>query len=352
MSKVINLPQSQPCHEEASLWVTRLDEGLTEQQEAALRTWLAADPQHVEAFLELARLWDKMGSLSRLSALFPPPRRRTRPARVVWAAAASVALVVFAGLWGLRFMSTDLAPGAESPSSMASWHNVYETAVGEHSTITLPDGSQLMLNTNSRIVINYGDAHRLLKLERGEVHVRVAKDPERPLSVFAADRIVQAVGTEFNIQITDQQRIELVVTEGKVRVGIRDAQTAGKESEQPAVLLPDALTVAASEGIILGAADETVTELSADDIEVQLSWQNGNLIFRGESLEEAMKEVSRYTSVEFVFLDEDLKKVRVAGLFKSDDVDGLLAVLHENFQIDFKRIDDRKVLLDSQAVTP
>ena len=116
----------------------------------------------------------------------------------------------------------------------------------------------------------------------------------------------------------------------------------------PAILPPSAVTVAAGEELILGSPEEEVTEISPANIEVKLSWQNGNLIFRGESLEEAMAEVGRYTSVEFVFLDDELRKVRIAGLFRAGDVDGLLVVLRENFDIVYERVDERKVLLSAR----
>ncbi len=107
-------------------------------------------------------------------------------------------------------------------------------------------------------------------------------------------------------------------------------------------------TVAAGEELILGSSVEEVTKISPANIEVKLSWQSGNLIFRGESLEDAMAEVGRYTSVEFVFLDDELRKVRIAGLFRAGDVDGFLAVLRENFDIAYERVDERKVLLSAQ----
>jgi len=83
-------------------------------------------------------------------------------------------------------------------------------------------------------------------------------------------------------------------------------------------------------------------------VAVKLSWRKGNLIFRGESLEEAVREVERYTPVEFVFLDQDLKKIRVAGLFKAGDVRGLLATLRENFDIVYQYTDDQTVLLGKE----
>jgi transmembrane sensor len=70
-------------------------------------------------------------------------------------------------------------------------------------------------------------------------------------------------------------------------------------------------------------------------------------VFQGESLEDAVAEIERYTTVEFVILDDELKKVRIAGLFKAGDVDGLLATLKENFDVAYERTEDGRILLTS-----
>ena len=70
-------------------------------------------------------------------------------------------------------------------------------------------------------------------------------------------------------------------------------------------------------------------------------------MFRGESLEYAVAEIGRYTTVEFVIMDEELKEVKIAGLFRAGDVDGLLATLRENFDVTYDRTGDGKILLSS-----
>lgn len=87
--------------------------------------------------------------------------------------------------------------------------------------------------------------------------------------------------------------------------------------------------------------------ISESEIQVRLSWQKGNLVFRGETLAVAVQEVERYTGVEFIFLDESLKEVRVSGFFRAGDVDGMLAVLKENFDISFQHESETRVLLYS-----
>jgi len=348
MSNIHELPPAEQRHDEASLWIEKLDDGLSAKEQETFQQWMAADPENKALLFKMAGLWDKMDSLGRLTDLFPEPARhkRTSTSRRM-ALAAAVLLAVAAGWWAV--LPPHAPDSADSQAMVAtSLDDVYETAVGEHSTVSLVDGTELVLNTNTRIRVKYTPLYRLLLLESGEVNVRVAEDNNRPLSVIVGGNIVQAVGTEFNIEISNDQRIELVVTEGKVRVGVHQSLQDGMQATAPSILPSSSVTVVAGEELILGSPEEEIIEVSPADIEVKLSWRNGNLIFRGESLEEAVQEVGRYTSVEFVFLDDDLKKVRIAGLFKSGDVDGLLAVLRENFDIAYERVDERKVLLSAQ----
>jgi transmembrane sensor len=348
MSNIRIFSRRNDRYDEASRWIALLDKGLSPSDAEALQAWLAAGPDNATVLRSMVSVWDKMDCLSRLSDLFPVPVHKPRRfrAHTLALAASMVVAVTFAGLWATVRTPLPAPPPAEPQIVVGATSNsLYETAVGEQSTALLPDGTVVVLNTNSVLRVEYAPDRRVLTLERGEVNVRVAKDELRPLSVIAGDRVVQAVGTEFNVEIKDDQKIELVVTEGRVRVGVRRpapemlAQTAPDD-------LPDlSVIVSAGEELILGAPTQEVTVVSPEDIEVKLSWRGGNLIFRGESLEEAVQEIGRYTSVEFVFVNESLRKIRVAGLFKAGDVDGLLAALRENFNIVYEKVDDQTVLL-------
>lgn len=79
--------------------------------------------------------------------------------------------------------------------------------------------------------------------------------------------------------------------------------------------------------------------------EVGVSWREGNLILRREPLGEVTVELSRVTSVEFIFRDDELKKIKIAGLFEVGDVDGFLRSLQDNFNIVYRRVRNRKVIL-------
>ncbi len=344
-NNVILLPVGADMMGECSDWMAKVDRGLTDDEKSAFQQWLAGDKNNPAAFFEMAALWDKMDSLSRLTDLFPEPVKHTQSSRIApLAIAASLMIAVLAGLWGALDLSV---PGGSEPPTLAQSIDakVFETAIGEHSTINLRDGSVLTLNTNSLIRTDFSTSDRALYLERGEVHVQVAHDADRPFNVFIKDKVVQAVGTEFNLEITSDQRIELIVTEGKVLVGVFDLDLevpAADWALDPAV---PALALQAGDRVLLGSNEEEVESIEAEEIEVKLSWLEGDLIFRGESLAEAIDEIERYTTVEFVIMGEDLKKIRVAGLFKAGDVKGLLTTLKENFNIAYQQVGEEQIIL-------
>ena len=357
MSKVVPISRDDELLEAASRWVLRVDEGpLSAGEEAALAAWLDEHRRHRELLVEAAAVWEKTDALARLAELFPhdsatdrmPHRPWQRRAQVAGAAAGLVALV----LVGLLLLNPD-GDGAPSTMSVA-----YETAVGERKTVLLPDASEMVLNTDSQVAVTFTPSARVLRLARGEVLVRVAADPARPLSVIAGDRIIQAIGTEFVVEITEDRQVELLVTEGRVVIGIRPPvvpSAPGRGSDglgavvPPPVLAPrEDNIVSTGESVILAATGPVKKTLLSDDIEVELSWREGRLIFRSEPLEKALREVERYTTVEFVILDESLRTRTLSGRFRAGDVEALLLSLRVNFGITHEFDGARRVLLSSR----
>ncbi len=344
MTKMYPIESEEPRYDEASLWIERLSEGLTREEELELQSWLTENPANQVLLEKMARLWDKMDSLSRLSTLLPQPAstmESNRHRAPYYALTASVVL----GLSALLFWNWSLDRGDAPQTAQRPAEVFYETAIGGQQVNLLEDGTIITLNTSSRIGVRYSSSARVLHLEYGEVHVQVAKDPTRPLSVLAGDRVVQAVGTAFNIEIKPGREIELVVTEGSVRVGQQSTLVNVEQNKVKIVLPRSAAVITAGQELVMGNEAKQARPITDTEIQVKLSWQKGNLIFRGEPLADVVKEVERYTGVEFVFLNENLKEAHVSGFFKAGDVEGMLAVLKENFSIEYQRESENRVLL-------
>jgi transmembrane sensor len=348
VTNVHELPLPEQVYSKACLWLAKIDRGLSVIEEEELHSWLIAHPGHKEAFMRAAEMSDKMDSLSRLADMFPEPVRRSNKTFGFSLAITASFLVVFlAAVMGF-FNDESTAQKAAVLAENLFGEKRFETGKGEQSSVTLADGSVLILNTNTLVKTKYSGQQRLLMLERGEVHINVAHDSRRPFSVYIGDKIVRAIGTAFNLEIKEDRQVELIVTEGKVLVGVRAAapQTLSALARADLPELPSSQVVAEGEQLVLG--DEQVEFLEAEEINVKLSWRGGNLVFRGESLETAIAEIGRYTTVEFIVQSEELKRLRIAGRFKAGDVEGLLAALQENFNVVIHRVSEEKVVLMSR----
>ena len=324
----------------ACLWISMLDRGLTPNELTELSVWLNASPEHTRAFLELAECWDKSESLALLAEVVPHALHQSnnkapRVNRHRWGWGGAAAACVFVTV---MMISTQwwVAP-TPSPTETLT----YETAVGGLSRTSLLDGSVLTLNTNTQVEVTLTRDKRLLVLRSGEMHIDVAEDPNRPLQVIANGALFEAVGTQFNVRIDESKHVELLVTEGKVRVGIRPKSLNSLDAEERSTFQQTDIYLEQGERVTLDGDKRIVENLVPSEIDVELSWQDGNLVFRGESLSEAIAEISRYTPVEFVIFDEDLKTLRIAGLFKSGDVSGFLESLEANFDIRYERSGNR-----------
>ena len=333
MSGVRRLVTEEQRNEEASQWIAKLESGLNADQAQQLREWMWEDSRNEEVLAEMAALWDRMDVLANLTDLFPhvPHHMTTKWRRA--AIAASVVLAAIAGIWSV----VDVNQEAPLPVMAKA---TYETRIGDQANMTLADGSDIRLNTNTRAVVALRENSRVIFLERGEIHVEVAHDPTRPFSVFAGNRIVQAVGTAFNVKLDDHQHVEVVVTDGRVLVGIRPNNDSASS-----VIAGSSLSVSEGERVVLDDEVGQIESLEPQEIEVVLSWREGNLIFQGESLREATEEIGRYTHIEFAFTDEDLKEIRIAGRFKAGDVEGFLSSLKASFGIEYERKNEQTILL-------
>lgn len=332
---------------EASDWLAKIDRNLTEQEKSALQTWLSLNTKNTEVLLEVAQLWDKMDDLSRLSDLFPQTSSNTTQKYSAWlgAMAASVIFVITLGFYQNGFNFSLFG----QQSTVVALQMNYQTGVGESNTINLPDNSKIVLNTNSFVQVRYTSSARIIDLQRGEIHIDVAHDKSRPLSVIAAGKVIQAVGTAFNVEVRNDL-VELIVTDGKVLVAAKSNDVVKTDIDEIIKRLPQSsMAISKGEKVNLDTTGNTIEKIvKVDPVEVaaRLSWRQGNLIFRGESLAEAMAEIGRYTDITFELSDdEQLQQVQVAGMFKTGDVTGLLEVLSNNFNISYKRVGSDKIIL-------
>ena len=335
MSKLVLFPNLREARREASEWVVRLDRGLSADERTSLRSW-AATPINKRALREMAALWNDMSVLRSLAELFPLEPSAADPVRpsrwVSLGLAAAVALAFTAGV----LLHDRRAPTVAQVEAPVPEQRI-ETPVGVSRTVALRDGSAVVLNTDTELAVQFAAGHRDLRLSRGEAHFRVAHDATSPFRVFVGGRMVQAVGTAFSVRLREDGQVDVMVTEGTVRVESGE----GDPTQPPRI-------IGARQVLRLdGAGEGIVRTIEPVEIDIRLAWQRGMLIFQGEPLWSVLDEFGRYTTQTLVIADPQLRGLRVGGYFRAGDVDALLIALRENFRIASTRDDRGRILLSS-----
>ncbi|MBK6673188.1 MAG: FecR domain-containing protein [Proteobacteria bacterium] len=329
MSNVADFPDLPRAREEAAEWIARASRGLTAEERAELDRWRAS-PANARALEQLSALWKEMDVLRELSSIFPEPPAEVvaapaptsasaRPRR--YAIAAALALVTLATGFALQhYFAADRSPGIAARAASSE----FTTVVGEQRNVPLPDGSVLAINTASQVqVVALGSQSRELRLVRGEAHFTVAHDAARPFRVTAGGHVVQALGTAFDVKLLAGGGLEVIVTEGHVRL------LSGNGSVGD--LLKGQFMLIDTDG------QSRVGELGDDALASRLAWRNGMLAFQGEPLADALREFSRYTNERFAITDPRLRELRIGGYFTAGDTDALRDALRTNFGIASRR---------------
>lgn len=296
---------------EAAAWHVRLGERpLSATSLAEFREWRRT-PGNAAAYRKVESLWRSAGALATdtdVQGVTRDALRRSRkekprfrPRIPIIAAISLVVAIAAAGL-----LWTSGGP-------------VYETAVGEQRLVRLDDGSQVRLDTDTRLKVRYARGERRIVLDQGQALFVVVKDAERPFRVAAGPTTVTALGTTFDVR---RERTGARVTLVTGSVAVTDERAIAEAGEFKGWRLAPGQQVATA---LPGAAPRSVDTAEAT------SWSEGRLIFRGTPLREAVAEVNRYLPDKITLSAAQVDTVAVNGVFAAGDRDAFVSAVSDLF---------------------
>jgi transmembrane sensor len=353
MADVHHLPDERQVLQEASEWIARLNaDDVIVEDRSKFEIWRNAHPLHDRVFDDLAENWNRFAaarpvvravtfgqSMNDTAARVAVEKSfvRSRWRRVAWAA---VVAGILSGVGWFAYLHVN-------PTG------TYATALGEHATVSLPDGSTLQLDSESRVRVDFSKAYRVVHLEHGEAFFKVAHDVQRPFWVVGAGSWVRAVGTAFNVSL-GVTGMRVTVSEGTVKVGtvtplLQDLPFAD-------ALLTDvpALSVltAGHEADLHGSA-VAIRRLTRAQLARAVSWRAGTLYFENQPLSEVVETLSRYTPLHLAITDPSLRELPVAGTFDANPqgVEAFLAMLDQGFGLTVHREADKVIIAPATETT-
>jgi transmembrane sensor len=311
---------------EASEWSLRLnslsDDGATIE---AWYAWCAADSRNIEAFERMQELWEGFETAP-VTTASPSPRFFAR--HWTWSAAAACVLIALA-LWSW-------------PNVMWPNHHSFRTSVGEQRREILADGSRLDLGADSQVAVQFSDARREIRLEKGDAFFSVAHNAARPFVVHAGGLQVIAVGTEFEVRVRALNTV-VTVKEGRVRV---TSDGGGIGSNAGAEVMP----IQAIEGqrvtYTIPANSFVIASVNPRTVE---SWRDGVLQFTATPLADVVEEVDRYTSRKIMIADSGVKSLLFTGTVTELGVDDWLKALETIFPITLVKSPSGETVIERRA---
>jgi transmembrane sensor len=337
--KILPFPDTAAIEAEAAAWVARFDVGeVSARDQAAFQEWLNRSALHREAIAAYGNLWSEFDTLGSLTGsrkaetgvreYHPAVLKKASP----WLAACAAAVIAVVG--GAAFIHPKPQRIAKSDSHPPA-RLFYETAIGGHKRVALADGSAMILNTNSRLYVDFSGNRRDVHMVRGEAYFEVVHDKTRPFTVYANNYVVRDIGTAFNVHLSKTGLVEVGVTKGSVEVTATGGHVSGAAKSLG--------VVAAGHDIVLGEKVERAEIVANADLGRKLAWRQGALIYTGQPLSEVLADVSRYSDIKIELADPALENLPVGGAFRTDQIEAIFAALENNFGIHAEWIDPQHV---------
>lgn len=299
----------------------RLIEGdCSPEEAAAMQAWIAAEPRRGELLDQVRAVWRLTGDSTRHWSI-PKPSGRAEPVKPAlelvgrrrqWWTTPWVTSIAAAGI-GILLAGSFLwfFP------SRAGAPYVYATARGQLSSLTLPDGSRVLLGVDTRLRVprDYGARTRTLELE-GEAYFVVAYDAKRPFIVRTEHASTQDLGTEFAVRAYGQDAaVEVVVAKG--RVALR--RSSGTD--------PLLVTLRPRDRAVLDSAGGGAKVTRDVPLANYLAWTRGALLFDDAPLTRVIAQLERWYDLEIVTDDPALAHERITISFMTKSADEAVKAL-------------------------
>jgi transmembrane sensor len=219
-------------------------------------------------------------------------------------------------------------------------YNVLATPRGGQYQLVLPDGSKVWLDAASslRYPTVFAGRERVVEL-KGEAYFEIAQNAAMPFKVnvekAGATMQVEVLGTHFNIMAYgDEPSMNTHLLEGTVRVHGGSMAKLLRPGQQ-------ATWNGRGQGTGAGAGTGEVLSVGPGDMEEAVAWKDGMFRFNESTIEQVMRQLSRWYDVEVVYVNAPPKDLFRGEMYRNVTISKMLKVLEASgvhFTVEGKKI--------------
>ncbi len=209
-------------------------------------------------------------------------------------------------------------------------NNTIETPRGGRYQMRLPDGTNVWLNSASRLTFpsSFSSLSKRKVELSGEAYFEVAKDKSRPFVVKTILQEVEVLGTHFNISsYEDESSVKTTLIEGSVKIVAKNGSDKILKPGQQSVLTADNITV------------ENISEGQQ-----ALAWKNDQFVFESNDIQYVMRMISRWYNVEVEYVGTIPENRFGGAISKFENISEVLKSLESTGRVKFK-IEGRRILV-------
>ncbi len=302
---------------------TRLAEAL-ERSRADTRTSVLDGVEARQMEKVFAQIADDRANSGAFSKTTEPPRRSPanwRPRTLIAGFVGMSALAIgVAALWKTQQSASSAQHDRVSQQMI--------THAGERTSLTLPDGSRVLLGPSSTLTVldGFPQKHRRILLN-GSAYFSVEQKPEQPFVISSGRAQVRVLGTEFGVRhYSDDTDVVVAIREG--RVAVSDTTPSSR---------PTLPIVAVANDIVRVSATGTTITHNAQQASTLLAWTDGRLVFDKTPLRIALPELARWYDVTFQVTDPAIDSMELSGGFSNQSIDRLPEMLSAALDLQVKR---------------
>ncbi|HEX5554412.1 MAG TPA: FecR domain-containing protein [Chitinophagaceae bacterium] len=259
-------------------------------------------------------------------------RRKWKKKRVSrWTIAASTLVVAATGLW----IFSHFSGGYGRRGHFFRYDNVVTTQPASRSSLILPDGTKVWLNSGSKLSYNdfNSSPERRINLS-GEAYFEVVHDSLRPFVVHTAAADIRDIGTTFLVRAyPNETKFEAVLVEGSIEVtkaGNMDRKILLKPDEKIVIPLSGSVNVPTSQQT---QSDNALLykinriKKDAHGLIPETAWIDNKLVFDNESFGQLAKRMERWYNVKMHFKDSTIINTPFSGIIEKETLEQALQAM-------------------------